>query len=128
MEANFNIPPKNELKMVANLIFHRKNLAGYEGGEMMSLDEEISSLQKENNHSDSQLHRIKADVTGMETEASSEDKVSVGIMEAENRGLCLNKDKTILLFQESAEIKRRNAKLSDYYENLRTNVFSILGE
>merc|ERR1719384_142334 len=58
--------------------------SGYEGGEMMSLDEEISSLQKENNHSDSQLHRIKADVTGMETEASSEDK-------------------------ESAEIKRRNA-------------------
>ena len=95
---------------------------------MMSLDDEISSLQKENNHSDSQLHRIKADVTGMETEASSEDKVSAGELEAENRGLCLNKDKTILLFQESAEIKRRNAKLSDYYENLRTNVFSILGE
>ena len=30
--------------------------------------------------------------------------------------------------QEAAEIKRRNAKLSDYYENLRTNVFSILGK
>ena len=68
----------------------RKNLAGYEGGEMMSLDEEISSLHKENNHSDSQLHRIKADVTGMATEASSEDKVSVGERErssAENRAL-----------------------------------------
>ena len=45
--------------------------------EMMSLDDEISSLQKENNHSDSQLHRIKADVAGMETEANGEDKVSV---------------------------------------------------
>ncbi len=43
---------------------------------MMSLDDEISSLQKENNHSDSQLHRIKADVAGMETEANGEDKVS----------------------------------------------------
>ena len=32
------------------------------------------------------------------------------------------------MFQEAAEIKRRNAKLSDYYENLRTNVFSILGK
>ena len=32
------------------------------------------------------------------------------------------------MLQESAEIKRRNAKLSDYYENLRTNVFSILGK
>ena len=93
---------------------------------MMSLDDEISSLQKENNHSDSQLHRIKADVAGMETEANGEDKVSGGVQL--RTGLCSNKDKTVLLFQESAEIKRRNAKLSDYYENLRTNVFSILGE
>ena len=93
---------------------------------MMSLDDEISSLQKENHHSDSQLHRIKADVAGMETEANGEDKVSGGVQL--RTGLCSNKDKTILLFQESAEIKRRNAKLSDYYENLRTNVFSILGE
>lgn len=75
---------------------------GYDGSEMMSLEEEISHLQKENNHVDSQLHRMKSDVTSMETDLSVEDK-------------------------ESAEIKRRNAKLSDYYENLRTNVFSILG-
>ena len=56
--------------------FLSQTVAGYEGGEMMSLDDEISSLQKENNHSDSQLHRIKADVAGMETEANGEDKVS----------------------------------------------------
>ena len=43
----------------------------------MSLDEEISSLQKENSHADSQLHRIKADVAGMEVEAGSEDKVMI---------------------------------------------------
>ena len=44
---------------------------------MMSLDEEISHLQKENNHVDSQLHRMKSDVTGMETDAASEDKVDI---------------------------------------------------
>ena len=42
---------------------------------MMSLDDEISHLQKENNHVDSQLHRMKSDVTGMETDAATEDKV-----------------------------------------------------
>ena len=42
---------------------------------MMSLDEEISHLQKENSQVDSQLHRMKSDVGGMETEAASEDKV-----------------------------------------------------
>merc|ERR1711953_164004 len=45
---------------------------------------------------------MKSDMSSMEQDISSDDK-------------------------ESAEIKRRNAKLSDYYENPRTNVFSILG-
>ena len=53
--------------------------AGYEeggaGGGMLGLDEEISHLQKETSHADSQLHRIKADVASMETDAASEDKV-----------------------------------------------------
>ena len=52
--------------------------AGYEGGgDMMSLDEEISHLQKENSQVDSQLHRMKSDVGGMETEAASDDKVEL---------------------------------------------------
>ena len=52
--------------------------AGYEGGaDMMSLDEEISHLQKENSQVDSQLHRMKSDVGGMETEAASDDKVGL---------------------------------------------------
>ena len=42
----------------------------------MSLDDEISHLQKENNQSDSQLHRLKSDVTGLETDNTSDDKVS----------------------------------------------------
>ena len=44
---------------------------------MMSLDEEISHLQKENSQVDSQLHRMKSDVGGMETEAASDDKVGL---------------------------------------------------
>ena len=46
---------------------------------MMSLDDEISHLQKENNHVDSQLHRMKSDVTGMETDAATEDKVTFSV-------------------------------------------------
>ena len=57
--------------------------AGYEGSEMMSLEEEISHLQKENSQVDSQLHRIKSDVGGMETDASSEDKVRDKLQQAE---------------------------------------------
>ena len=30
-------------------------------------------------------------------------------------------------FQDQSELKRKNAKLTDYYENLRSNVFSIFG-
>ena len=43
----------------------------------MNLDDEISHLQKENNHSDSQLHRLKSDVAGMEVDAASDDKVTL---------------------------------------------------
>ena len=50
---------------------------------MMSLEEEISHLQKENSQVDSQLHRIKSDVGGMETDASSEDKVRDKLQQAE---------------------------------------------
>ena len=31
------------------------------------------------------------------------------------------------IFQDQNELKRKNAKLTDYYENLRSNVFSIFG-
>ncbi len=32
-----------------------------------------------------------------------------------------------MYLQEQTELKRKSAKLTDYYENLRTNVFSIFG-
>ena len=31
------------------------------------------------------------------------------------------------ILQDQNELKRKNAKLTDYYENLRSNVFSIFG-
>ena len=63
---------------LGGLVVTELTAAGYEGGgDMMSLDEEISHLQKENSQVDSQLHRMKSDVGGMETEAASDDKVGL---------------------------------------------------
>jgi len=70
--------------------------------ELMSLEDEISHLQKENSRIETQLSRMKGDVSSMEADASSDDK-------------------------DQNDLKRKNAKLTDYYENLRSNVFSIFG-
>ena len=43
----------------------------------MSLEDEISHLQKENSRIESQLSRMKGDVSSAETEAVSEDKVRI---------------------------------------------------
>ena len=81
MEASFSMSP-GVFKYSSHLkpSFGAGAGAGYDGeggagGGMLGLDEEISHLQKETSHADSQLHRIKADVTSMETDAASEDKV-----------------------------------------------------
>ena len=86
---------------------------------MMSLEDEISHLQKENSRIESQLSRMKGDVSSVEAEAESEDKVWI-----------LQRNLQILncqCLQDQNELKRKNAKLTDYYENLRSNVFSIFG-
>ena len=85
----------------------------------MSLEDEISHLQKENSRIESQLSRMKGDVSSVEAEAESEDKVGI----AEISEQILNSK----FLQDQNELKRKNAKLTDYYENLRSNVFSILG-
>ena len=79
MEASFSMSP-GVFKYSSHLKPSFGAGAGYEGeggagGGMLGLDEEISHLQKETSHADSQLHRIKADVASMETDAASEDKV-----------------------------------------------------
>ena len=35
---------------------------------------------------------------------------------------------TATVVEKENELKRKNAKISSYYENLRTNVFSLLGK
>ena len=63
-------------KQLSNKIILATNFfAGLEGGELLSLEDEISHLQKENSRIESQLSRMKGDITGAESEASSDDKV-----------------------------------------------------
>ena len=101
------------------MLYLHESFAGLETGEMMSLEDEISHLQKENSRIESQLSRMKGDVGSAEAEAVNEDKVrNVKISQQMLNSKCL---------QEQNELKRKNAKLTDYYENLRTNVFSIFG-
>ena len=50
---------------------------GLETGEMMSLEDEISHLQKENSRIENQLSRMKGDVNSAEAETEAEDKVRI---------------------------------------------------
>ena len=59
------------------MLYLHESFAGLETGEMMSLEDEISHLQKENSRIESQLSRMKGDVNSAETEAVSEDKVRI---------------------------------------------------
>ena len=52
-------------------------VSALETPEMMSLEDEISHLQKENSRIESQLSRMKGDVNSAETEAVTEDKVRI---------------------------------------------------
>lgn len=110
------------------------SIAGLETGEILSLEDEISHLQKENSRIENQLSRMKGDVTNAETDASSDDKVDfleIYLLSFDPifaTTLCISKqNNSILIFQDQSELKRKNAKLTDYYENLRSNVFSIFG-
>ena len=57
------------------MLYLHESFAGLETGEMMSLEDEISHLQKENSRIESQLSRMKGDVGSAEAEAVNEDKV-----------------------------------------------------
>ena len=113
------------------MLFKSLNVPGLETGEMMSLEDEISHLQKENSRIENQLSRMKGDVTSSEVEAASDDKVdnqTVCLLSKLDPALAEKLEFSLsLLFQEQNELKRKNAKLTDYYENLRSNVFSIFG-
>ena len=85
----------------------------------MSLEDEISHLQKENSRIETQLSRMKGEVSSVEADAGSDDRVNLFA----SKSLKLEQE----ILQDQNELKRKNAKLTDYYENLRSNVFSIFG-
>ena len=115
---------------------------------MMSLEDEISHLQKENSRIESQLSRMKGDVSSSEGEVAADERVSkinlVGffnhndlfllcpqlpLLTLHHNSLCFLVSQFNLsqILQDQNELKRKNVKLTDYYENLRSNVFSIFG-
>ena len=79
----------------------------------MSLEEEMSAMAKENSKVESQINRIKVDMLPSAPVPPTAPVPGPGQQNTE---------------EKENELKRKNAKISSYYENLRTNVFSLLGE
>ncbi|XP_059469607.1 uncharacterized protein LOC132193168 isoform X2 [Neocloeon triangulifer] len=78
------------------------NNAPGEGGEdLMTLEAEISELQRENARVESQMLRLRSDITAMEAHLRSGDK-------------------------ETPEIAQRSNDLTNYYESIRNNVITLL--
>lgn len=71
------------------------------GEDLMSLEAEISELQRENARVESQMMRLKSDINAMETHLSHGEK-------------------------ETQAIVHRNTNLNEYYESLRNNVITLL--
>ena len=83
----------------------------------MSLEEEMTALAKENSKVESQINQMKAGETllpSLPAALNSNSMVSsMGVQGTE---------------EKENDLKRKSAKISSYYENLRSNVFSLLGK
>ena len=91
-------------------------ISGYETGELMSLEEEMSALAKENSKVESQINQMKAGETLLPSLPGALNSTSgMGGLH------------TAVAEEKENELKRKSAKISSYYENLRSNVFSLLG-
>ncbi|XP_017770794.1 PREDICTED: myelin transcription factor 1 isoform X2 [Nicrophorus vespilloides] len=71
------------------------------GEDLMSLEAEISELQRENARVESQMLRLKSDINAMENHLNQGEK-------------------------ENQVISQRNNNLNEYYESLRNNVITLL--
>ncbi|XP_063377890.1 myelin transcription factor 1-like protein isoform X8 [Cydia fagiglandana] len=78
------------------------NMQTGNGEDLMTLEQEITELQRENARVESQMMRLKSDINAMETHLSHGER-------------------------ESQLISQRNNNLTDYYESLRNNVITLLG-
>ena len=82
----------------------------------MSLEEEMSALAKENSKVESQINQMKAGETLLPS-----------LPGALNTSSAMGGLHTAAAEEKENELKRKSAKISSYYENLRSNVFSLLG-
>ncbi|KAK6626057.1 hypothetical protein RUM43_006361 [Polyplax serrata] len=71
------------------------------GEDLITLEAEISELQRENARVESQMMRLRTDISAMEAHLRQGDK-------------------------ESQTLSQRNNNLNEYYESLRNNVMSLL--
>ncbi|XP_026742834.1 myelin transcription factor 1 isoform X2 [Trichoplusia ni] len=69
--------------------------------DLMTLEQEITELQRENARVESQMMRLKSDINAMETHLSHGDR-------------------------ENQTLIQRNNNLNEYYESLRNNVITLL--
>ncbi|CAB3382769.1 Hypothetical predicted protein, partial [Cloeon dipterum] len=77
------------------------NATGENGEDLMTLEAEISELQRENARVESQMMRLRSDISAMEAHLRSGDK-------------------------ETPEIAQRSNDLTNYYESIRNNVITLL--
>ncbi|XP_051174941.1 mucin-5AC isoform X2 [Leptopilina boulardi] len=76
-------------------------VVGVPGEDMYTLEAEITELQRENARVESQVLRLRSDITAMENQLKHGDK-------------------------ESSIISQRNNNLNDYYQSLRENMITLL--
>ncbi|XP_044754862.1 myelin transcription factor 1 isoform X2 [Coccinella septempunctata] len=85
--------------------FYSKNYSGLENNgnneDLMTLEAEISELQRENARVESQMIRLKSDINAMESQLNHGEK-------------------------ETQAMAQRNNNLNEYYESLRNNVITLL--
>ncbi|KAJ8725495.1 hypothetical protein PYW08_003678 [Mythimna loreyi] len=77
------------------------NMQTGNGEDLMTLEQEITELQRENARVESQMMRLKSDINAMETHLSHGDR-------------------------ENQTLISRNNNLNEYYESLRNNVITLL--
>ncbi|XP_048479701.1 myelin transcription factor 1 [Plutella xylostella] len=85
------------------------NMQTGNGEDLMTLEQEITELQRENARVESQMMRLKSDINAMETHLSHGERT-------DGDGL----------LQENQLISQRNNNLNEYYESLRNNVITLL--
>ncbi|KAL1494244.1 hypothetical protein ABEB36_009867 [Hypothenemus hampei] len=93
-------------KYPEDMPFYAKGYSGMDqtgnGGEdLMTLEAEISELQRENARVESQMLKLKSDINAMETHLTQGEK-------------------------ETQALTQRSSNLNEYYESLRNNVITLL--